>query len=313
MAGAELRADQPRSPLMRWLLNPRRRVAVPAAALALGLGAWALLWRRWPGLRGPLAAVAALGAAVAARGLDEALRPEVAELTLATPNLPPAFDGLLIAHLSDFHLGEPLITPGIRRTVRRVMRQRPDLVVVTGDFVTDRLHPALAPLLDLLAAPLGVFGIWGNHDYWGDHAALAALVAAHGVAILDNAAVPLHRGAATIWLAGVDDQWLGSARLDTALAAVPSGAWTLLLAHAPDLATAAAARGVALQLSGHTHGGQIVLPLRGALWLPRFSGRFVGGVYRVGAMWLYVSRGLGGMPLRLGSRAQATLIRVTRG
>ncbi len=241
--------------------------------------------------------------------------------TLTLPGLPAAFDGLTVVQLSDLHLG-PVPTPEasdamVAAAVRTAVALRPDLIVITGDFVRrwgweSRLTEALRPL----TAPLGVLGVRGNHDWYRGAEAVAERVTAAGVHLLNNAHLRLTRGDEAVYVAGLDDQYDNRHDLNQALAGLPAGALVILLAHEPDFATTAAADGrVALQLSGHSHGGQVRLPFLRATWLPRLGRRFPHGWYQVGAMQLYVNRGIGvvGVPVRFNCRPEVTHFTLRRG
>ena len=170
----------------------------------------------------------------------------------------------------------------------------------------------VAERLAELRAPDGVYGCMGNHDYFTDGEAFARVLEAPrpGPAPQPRPA-PAARGADAIFLAGVDDTWTGKANLGQALRERPAGMPVVLLAHDPALFARAAASGVALTLSGHTHGGQLAFPLAPRRWnLARFMTPFTTGHYRVGEAHLYVNRGLGttGPPIRIGARPEITII-----
>ncbi len=296
--------DEPRilvSPIwQRWL-------PLPATIAALGLAVMlqtskATFWR-WLG-RALLG-----GAAVGLWGLFEALVPKVERLTVTLDGLPAAFDGLRIAQLSDFHVDEHIADRIAAHAIRRVLREEPDLILFTGDFVTTSVPRArLRATVGLMHAPLGVWAVWGNHDYWFDINELRTALDEFPITVLENQHVALMRGGATLYLAGTDDLWEGDADLEQALAGIPEGAPVILLAHEPDFASQAAQHGILLQLSGHAHGGHIALPWLGALFLPRYARQWARDLHRVGHMWLYVNRGLGGYLFRLGARTEVTLI-----
>ncbi|NJK80266.1 MAG: metallophosphoesterase [Chloroflexaceae bacterium] len=228
--------------------------------------------------------------------------------------MPPALEGLRIGQLSDMHLGLLHTTQNTRWSVQQMLREQPDLIVITGDFVT--LPGAIAEIGDLLRplhAPLGVYAITGNHDYWEGIDEVRAAVEALDIHLFFNGNVRLSWQGTEFYLAGVDDMWYGAPDLDATLAGIPADAFTILLAHEPDFAENAAVRGVDVQLSGHTHGGHIHMPGLGALCLPRMGVHYAGGFEQVGPMQLYVARGLGGVPVRFNCPPEATLITLTRG
>ncbi len=261
------------------------------------------------------AAIAATGmAGVAYTTLIEPAMPILERITLRVPNLPPALDGLRIGQLSDLHLGLLHTTANTRWGVRQMLREQPELIVITGDFVTlPQAIPTIGPLLRPLYAPLGIYAVTGNHDYWEGVAEITAEVTKLGITMLFNENRRLTWRGADFWLAGTDDMWYGAPDLDATLAGIPAGAPTILLAHEPDFAGEAAQRDVTVQLSGHTHGGQIRLPLLGTLCLPRMGLYFAGGYFAVEGMHLYVSRGLGGIPVRFNCRPEAAIITLRQG
>jgi uncharacterized protein len=227
------------------------------------------------------------------------------------PGWPAAFDGYRIVHLSDLHVGSFDPPERARRWIERAQAARPDLVVVTGDLVASgtRHYPAVAGLLGGLRAPDGVLAVTGNHDLW-DPAELGRQLEARGVRVLDGRWVERARDEARVVVAGV-----GASRR-RAPPALPSWAGlptvpTLLLAHDPAVFEAAAAAGVPLTLSGHTHAGQVALPLFGR-WvnMARLAARYTRGLYRLGESQLFVNAGLGitGLPVRLGARPEIVVL-----
>lgn len=235
--------------------------------------------------------------------------------TIRIPGLPAGLAGLRIGFLTDIHhdRGRPLAI--LERGVELLNDAEPDVIILGGDYVVGRSRgfAPCARLLGRLRAPLGVFGILGNHDHWGSADVIAAHLGTVGVTMLRNASRRLLApGGAPFWLVGLDTAMRERADFDAALAGVPEGEFRLLLAHEPDVADALGARGVrvGLQLSGHTHGGQIVAPGLGPLILPPLGQRYLRGFYHTPAGPLYVSRGLGGAPpfLRFNSPPEVTLL-----
>jgi predicted MPP superfamily phosphohydrolase len=242
------------------------------------------------------AGIGAVGALYAYARYVEPRALRVERLTIELPGLPSSLAGLRIAQLSDFHLGPVVREDHVRRAVRTANSLEPDLTVVTGDFVSVArrfARPATEAAREL-SAPLGVFAVLGNHDFWIAPRMITALLRRAGVAVLRNQAAVVRRDDATVYLAGVDDLWARAHDLDAALGGIPHDGPTILLCHNPDLAPQAAARGVSLMLSGHTHGGQVSLPLYGPVVVPSEHGRlWASGLHRVGRMQLYVNRGVG--------------------
>lgn len=238
-------------------------------------------------------------------------------VTVPIAGLPPSLEDLTIAQLSDLHWSEDVKEGHIARAVDMALEAQPDLVVLTGDYVTHSAHyiTDCARELDRLTAPHGVYAILGNHDHWTNARVVRAGLEAVGLPVLLNANVHIPIGNADLYLAGVDDVWERHADVDHALAGIPPGAITVLLAHEPDYADQVSGRGVALQLSGHSHGGQVRLPLFGSPILPKWGRKYPCGLRRVGDMWLYTSRGVGLIQpaVRLNCRPEVTVIQLVRG
>jgi uncharacterized protein len=267
----------------------------------------------------PVTAVAAAGLVASASGLRAIRRtPRVVRLSRWFADLPREFDGYRIVQISDVHCGVFAPERRVRDWARRACALDPDLVAVTGDLITSgRDHVgAVAAALGELRARDGVFACMGNHDYYGVEEELVEALRARGLRVLRNESVLLTRGAAAIRLAGVDDTVSRRADLGGALAAALPGEFVLLLAHDPDLFPAAAARRVHLTLAGHTHGGQLAVPLVARRFnLARLVTRFTSGAYREAGSELYVNRGIGtsGPPIRLGTRGEIAVITLRRG
>ena len=221
--------------------------------------------------------------------------------------------GLRVVQLGDLHLG-PLVPPEhVRAAVDLALALRPDLIALTGDFVTSASRgelSALAAELSRLQAPLGVLGCLGNHDHWVDAAAVAGAVERAGVRLLKNASVIVERGGARLFIAGVDDVNVRKDDLGRALSGIPSDGPVLLLAHEPDFADEAAGDSrVRAQLSGHSHGGQVKLPGVPRV-LPPLARKYPEGLYKVGGLCLYTTRGVGviGPGIRLNCPPEVTLL-----
>ena len=287
-APADASADAPAGGMGRRLFLARG-LAVTAGAVALGTagtGAWfansAPVVRRVP---------------VTLRGLD------------------PALDGLRIVTFSDGHLSATYGGRRFERVVQLVNEQRPDVVAIVGDLVdgdVDELREDVAPLADLVSEQ-GVYFVTGNHEYFVDTLAWMRHLPTLGVDVLRNERVAIRRGAASFDLAGIDDRIAAAsgvpghgADLDAALDGRDDATPVVLLAHQPVMVEQAAAAGVDLQLSGHTHGGQL-WPFDYAVRLDQPS---VEGWSRHGDTQLYVSSGAGywGPPMRIGARPEVTVV-----
>jgi predicted MPP superfamily phosphohydrolase len=264
-------------------------------------------------------AMAFVGGGILARsGWVEATDlPMVRRVTLTHPALPRAFDGLRVVQVADVHAGIFMPPERLTRVRSLVEALSPDLVVFTGDQL-DRRHVDADFFVHGFAgidAPLGAFGILGNHDHFaGPRLALAALEAV-GVTPLVNQSATLERDGSRILLVGVDD--LDAAPgwgPDFAAAHRGDAEFRLLLCHQPNGWRAGRAAGANVTLAGHTHGGQIAVPSRG-LNVARLSTSYVAGPYEKGSQLLYVSRGIGvgAVPLRFGVPPEVDLVTLRRG
>ena len=256
--------------------------------------------------RGRLAAATALlgaGGLVYAREV-ETRRVEVKHVVLTLPRLAPEFDGYRLVQIGDLHLDDWAKPERLRGIMHKVNEQRPDLVAITGDFASYSAKEfdaqRLVEALRTLRARDGCVAILGNHDYLTDVKLVRRCIREGGVRELINGVHTLRRGDAALHVAGIDDVMEGRSRLDLVLEKLPESGAAILLSHEPDFADVSAATGrFDLQLSGHSHGGQIGVPLLRRLVLPPFSQRYTSGLYEVGGMILYTNRGIGFVHLRL--------------
>jgi uncharacterized protein len=222
---------------------------------------------------------------------------EVRSIALTLPHLDPAFDGYKIVQLSDIHADRWMDADRLSRIVQIVNRQEPDLVALTGDYVT-RAAPQFAPtlsVLDQLKPKDRVVAILGNHDNYEDPELIADVMARSGVVLLRNQIESIQRGGAQLTIAGLSDVLSGQPDLPGVLAQMPDRGAAIMLVHEPDFAdqTAATDR-FDLQLSGHSHGGQIKLPLIGVRRLtPRLAKKYPSGLYTIDHLQEYTSRGVG--------------------
>ena len=270
-------------------------------------------------------ALAAAGiAAVGSDGYFESYRLQLKKIEIPLRRLPHQFDGFTIVQVSDFHYEEEFSAIPIRRSVDLVNSLHPDLVVFTGDFVTAPMfrfgrHAALvaanavfpcAAVLSGIKAPMGSFAILGNHDAYSNPALVATGLRSHGIPLLKNSCVPIERDGARFWLAGIDDALEGQPDLGAAIKKIPPGEPIILLAHEPDFADEAALTPVDLQLSGHSHGGQIWIPGIGAPWLPSLARNYPRGFYKIENMVLYTNIGIGTIraPIRINCIPEVTHI-----
>lgn len=262
-----------------------------------------------------LTSLAILGTSSAQAGVPGRKRLEVVRVELPAPGLPPALDGLRIAQLSDLHL-EPFTKPeDIQRTVEACNALRPDLIALTGDFVTHSAKPAglLAEMLGQLEAPHGVFACLGNHDFWSGAPEVERALTERRITLLRNGGRVVPVGKEALHLAGFDSAYVGRPAVARTLDGWNPRHALVMLMHEPDAADGIAAAGVqGVQLSGHTHGGQLVFAGRPPSYLrrARHGKKYLAGRYDVGGLQLYVNRGIGcvGLPLRIGCPPEITEI-----
>lgn len=251
-------------------------------------------------------------------GYQYGLRIETKLLDIERVHIPikglnPALEGFKIVQMSDIHLYPFTQIDLVREAIEMANPLKPDLVTFTGDFVLGSADAIfeLAPVLASLNPKYGIFAVLGNHDIWTDGTTVKNGLEQSGLAVLVNEGRLLDIGGAPLYLAGVDDAWSGQPDLTAALDNLPAGVPTILLAHEPDLVDNYSLDGrVSLQLSGHTHGGQVRLPGYGAFVLPRFGQKYDLGLYQVNDTWVYTNRGIGviGPPVRINCRPEITEI-----
>ncbi len=269
----------------------------------------------------------ALGAAAMGYGfLLEPRRQVVERVEVRLKRLPSEFEGFRIAQLSDIHFGPYMTSEFVREAVEEINGLQPHLVALTGDFVSHPLgkpagregarhiHPC-AEELRRLRADYGRFAVLGNHDHWNHPATVRNALDLSGLPVLLNQAVALEKDGARLWVAGLNDALERTADIERALHGVPADEATILLVHEPDYADHAAKFPVDLQLSGHSHGGQVRLPWLGAPILPALARKYPMGLYRVGNLQVYTNRGLGVInpPVRWNCPPEITLLTLRAG
>lgn len=255
--------------------------------------------------------------------IEEPNHPQLVRLEMPLPRLPEAFDGFRIAQLSDFHYDDFFCIHPIRRAIEMVNEINPDLVVLTGDFVTvtilsDYIHDGkksaleaipCSKLLTQLRSRLGSLASLGNHDIGTDPRIVTDALQSHGIPVLRNASHPIEQSGQRVWICGLDSME-GLPDIKLALQGVPKDEPVIVLMHEPDYADVVKNYPVDLQLSGHSHGGQIWLPGIGAPWLPGGAREYPRGQYTVGKLPLYTNIGLGTIraPVRINCTPEVTLI-----
>jgi predicted MPP superfamily phosphohydrolase len=246
---------------------------------------------------------------------------QITRLEVPLQRLPPRFDGLRIAQISDFHYDPYIDNRVIAAAVKAANLLQPDLVVLTGDFVTQgpfsgrhdkraagNAEPC-SQILSRLRSRLGIFAVLGNHDYYTDPDTVAEVLRGHSFRVLRNEAFALEQEGARLWIAGINDAVAGADDVGLALQRIPPAEAVVLLAHEPDFADWVPHGRVDLQLSGHSHGGQIVLPIIGPPYLPPLARKYPWGLRRLGPLTLYTNRGLGTitLPVRFNCPPELTL------
>ena len=259
----------------------------------------------------PLRSLAVSLTHVARAALTEPYMLSIEHERIHLSRLPQTFDGFRVVQLSDIHHGPYSSREQIERAVDTANRLQPDIVALTGDYISKERHYAApcAEMLGRLKAKYGVYAVLGNHDHWTDAALITDLFRAEGITVLINEGMHFEKDDASIWLAGVDDTMVGLEDLSLALAGARDDEMKLLLAHNPIILRRAARASVDLVLSGHTHGGQVAIrgersTVRGA------RKRLLKGHGRLSNTQIYVNRGLGTvvLPIRYGCPPEISLL-----
>lgn len=270
-------------------------------------------------LKGIAASALSVPLVGAAYGRAEAGWLTVARQTLAVPNLPSSFVGKTIALLTDPHHGPFNSLSFLQSVVEHTNALQPDLIALCGDFIQGRdrayIHPGLHVFAPL-RAPLGVFAVPGNHDHHYGHIRLVRrALRASGLIDATNDGRWVECNGERIRIGGVDDLWHGEQDVDAALGDATEYDACILLSHNPDYAETLTDPRVGLVLSGHMHGGQIVLPGLGHPWLPsRYGSKYLEGLIQAPRTQVFVSRGLGtvGLPLRFRCPPEINLLTLSR-
>lgn len=239
---------------------------------------------------------------------------------LLLPLWPQEQDGLLVALLSDLHVGSPFNgVDKLEEVVARVNGARPDVVLLAGDYVVSGVRggafvppETTASILVKLDAPLGVYAVLGNHDHWYDGPRVRAALESAGVRVLENETVPVRGEGFEFRLAGIGDLWEAKPDVKRILDGLPEGVATIALTHNPDVFPEIPER-VALTLAGHTHGGQVDFPLWGTPIVPsRFGARYARGHVVEAGRHLFVTSGIGTsiLPVRFRVPPEIALVRV---
>ncbi len=242
---------------------------------------------------------------------------QVNRYQIPVAGLPPEFEGFTIVHLTDLHYGFLMPMVVIRHLIHQANALKKDVIVCTGDYVhehnrteqIDRVWPELSKL----QAVHGVYSVLGNHDHWADSSRSLDWLHRSGQDVRHQA-VSISRGAARLWIGGAGDFWEDDPGIDRAFKTVPPGETKILLAHNPDTIDTAYHTRLNLVISGHTHGGQVILPFWGPPILPVINKRYASGVVATEKTMLFISRGLGWaiLPVRLNCLPEIAVLRLSR-
>ncbi|HEY0080524.1 MAG TPA: metallophosphoesterase [Pyrinomonadaceae bacterium] len=265
-------------------------------------------------------AAAGLGSVAAVSGYASLFEPysyELTETDIYIRDLPAAFENFRIAHVTDVHHSRIVSLAEVRRVVELTRAAKPDLIALTGDYSTSRrryIEPC-AEALSALEAPEGVWAVLGNHDHYNDAHLTARALKRARINLIDNANTRIRRGGDTLQLAGIGDWSWADSDWERTLRGIDRQRPSVLLSHEPIVLDMPETRGLSLVLSGHTHGGQIYLPLIGSP-LARYwrDLRYLRGLYRRDETQLYVSRGTGmiGLPIRLGAPPEIAILKLKK-
>jgi predicted MPP superfamily phosphohydrolase len=219
------------------------------------------------------------------------------EYRIVVPNLPAAFSGFRIVHLSDIHHGRLMPLSLIQGVIDRANRLKPDLIACTGDYVYRKSGiadiDAVWQALSRLSAPHGVWSVLGNHDHWSNTARADYWLKKNGQD-LRHKVVRIERSGQSLWLAGAGDLMADHRNLDQVLAKIPENNCRIVLAHNPDTADSSYSRRIDLILAGHTHGGQVRIPFVGSPYLPVRNKKYDGGIVTTTrGSQMFISRGIG--------------------
>lgn len=239
----------------------------------------------------------------------------ITPLAVTVPGLDPIFEGYCIVQVTDIHFGHWISPERLNGLVDLINEQKPDLVVNTGDFVSyvmEELASDLTAAMKRIESKDGSLAVLGNHDHWMDADRVTEILSDGNVTVLRNDVYSVRRNGAELHIGGVDDISSEADRLDLVLQALPPSAPALVLAHEPDFADETAATGrFFLQLSGHSHGTQIVPPFIGPVLRGNLFQKYPTGRYQVGDMVQYTSNGVGTHALRLRVNCPPEIVVVT--
>jgi predicted MPP superfamily phosphohydrolase len=279
---------------MNTIRSLRRRVIITCALLSLICGIAVTLYARFV----------------------HPYQPRISHRMVQLPRAHRHLDGLIIAFVSDTHIGPHFTGDDLAPVVQLLRRAKPDLVLFGGDYISESprfLESVRAPLRDMAElSKYGAYGILGNHDLSNIRERVVDMLGHAGITVLQNDAVKIETRQGPLWIVGIDDAILGKTDLRKAFACVPADAPAIAMWHEPDHSPRAEPFGPFLLLCGHTHGGQVRIPGLGPLSLPTMGKKYVSGRYEIGDMTMFVSNGVGMYrpPVRLNCPPEVLLIRL---
>ena len=242
---------------------------------------------------------------------------EVRRIKIKLSGLPVAFNGMKLIQFSDTHIGFHFSLNDLETVVKQINELRADMVCFTGDLLDDQSGlpylPEVTRILSQIKAPLGKWAVLGNHDYWTGVNPIHTALTDAGFRLLKNQHTVIEKGTDLIYMIGLDDVLEGEVNVDLATKMIPQGVCKILLVHEPDFADHLPSP-VDLQLSGHSHGGQILLPFGSPLVTPPLGSKYPIGLYTVNNTILYTNKGLGTtiLPFRFWCRPEITLVTLNR-
>jgi uncharacterized protein len=237
---------------------------------------------------------------------------DVVQVPVTLPRLSPALEGYRIVQITDIHADGWMDADRIAQITQQVNAQKPDLITLTGDYVTknaEKFAPALKSL-SALNAPDGTIAILGNHDEWTNPKLITEVLESSNIKVLKNQVITLDRKGGLLNIAGLGDAWSGEDDMEKVLQQLPGIGASIMLAHEPDVADRTVeTKKFDLQLSGHSHGGQVSLPFM-KLVTPPLGHKYPVGQYQIGDLIQYTSRGVGtsGIRVRFNCRPEITVI-----
>lgn len=245
---------------------------------------------------------------------------QVVPVNLTIPELSTSFEGFKIVQISDLHTDDSMNPKKLAKIVKLIDEEQPDIIAITGDFFTKQPDLQSISLLENSLANLlpkeKTVAVLGNHDHYYDSQIIRDILKHSNILELDNSVYTVQRGEEKLNIAGVDDYWKRKSRLNLVMEQLPEDGVAILLAHEPDFADVSSVKNrFALQMSGHSHGGQVRIPFFAPPVLPPLGKKYPVGRYQVGSMVQYTNRGVGMVRprVRFGSRPEITVFTLIKG